>query len=78
VGEKWPAMKGKRLDAVLRRLCGEPLRQSGSHRVFKSHKTGLNFVFSYHDSKEVTGDQVRRILVTDVGLSKDEARKEVR
>lgn len=71
-------MKGMRLDAVLRRLCGEPLRQSGSHRISKSRRTGANFVYSYHDSKEVTGDQVRRILMTDVGLSKDEARKEIR
>jgi predicted RNA binding protein YcfA (HicA-like mRNA interferase family) len=61
---------------ILKRLCGEPMRQDGSHRHFVS-PGGVRFTFGYHDSAEIPGAIVRRILVQDVGLTPKQARKEV-
>jgi predicted RNA binding protein YcfA (HicA-like mRNA interferase family) len=77
MGERWPSISGRRLAAIIVRLCGEPERRSGSHRVFRSPRTGRTFVFAYHDRESVHGSQVRRILTTDVGLTADEARREL-
>jgi predicted RNA binding protein YcfA (HicA-like mRNA interferase family) len=78
VGEKWPSMRGRQLEAILVRECGEPVRRSGSHRTFERPDGLGTFTFSYHDSREVPGSQVRRILVADVGLSVERARKVAR
>jgi len=69
-------MKAKRLLAVLER---EPLnyrvsRQSGSHRRMEAPgRPPLTFAF--HDRATVPSGLVRKILVRDVGLAEDEARK---
>jgi predicted RNA binding protein YcfA (HicA-like mRNA interferase family) len=69
-------MKARRLLAVLER---EPLtyrasRQSGSHRRMKaSGRPSLTFAF--HDKATIPSAQVRKVLVKDVGLAEDEARK---
>jgi predicted RNA binding protein YcfA (HicA-like mRNA interferase family) len=69
-------MKAKRLLAVLER---EPLnyrvsRQSGSHRRMTAQgRPALTFAF--HDKATVPSGLVRKVLVRDVGLAEDEARK---
>ena len=73
---QFPTMKAKRLLAVLER---EPLnyrvsRQSGSHRRMESPgRPPLTFAF--HDKATVPSGLVRKVLVRDVGLAEDEARK---
>jgi hypothetical protein len=64
--------------AILERLCGAPVRQNGSHCVFISPRTGAQFLYGYHDNREIRGSQVRLILVTEVGLTEHEARREAR
>lgn len=78
MGEQWPSLRGRQMRAILRRLCGEPIRQDGSHCVFVSPKTGEQFLYGYHDNREIRGHMVRRILLVDVGLSVHEARREAR
>ncbi|MFP5387744.1 MAG: type II toxin-antitoxin system HicA family toxin [Thermoleophilia bacterium] len=73
---QFPTMKAKRLLAVLER---EPLnyrvsRQSGSHRRMEAPgRPPLTFAF--HDSATIPSGLVRKVLVRDVGLAEDEARK---
>jgi hypothetical protein len=62
---------------ILERLCGPPVRQ-GRHPTYCSPRTGNEFTYGYHDNREIRGDMVRRILVVDVGLKLDEARREAR
>jgi predicted RNA binding protein YcfA (HicA-like mRNA interferase family) len=69
-------MKAKRLLAVLER---EPLsyhvsRQSGSHRRMEAPVRAA-LTFAFHDNATVPSGLVRRVLVRDVGLAEDEARK---
>jgi predicted RNA binding protein YcfA (HicA-like mRNA interferase family) len=78
MGERWPSLRGRQLAQIIERHCGAPERRSGSHRLFRSPYSGQLILFSYHDRAEVTGDVVRRILITELGLSKDDARKEAR
>jgi predicted RNA binding protein YcfA (HicA-like mRNA interferase family) len=69
-------MKAKRLLAVLER---EPLgyrvtRQSGSHRRMEA--PGYSpLTFAFHDKATIPAGLVRKILIRDVGLAEDEARK---
>ena len=73
---QFPTMKAKRLLAVLER---EPLnyrvsRQSGSHRRMEAPgRPPLTFAF--HDGTTVPSGLVRKVLVRDIGLAEDEARK---
>lgn len=73
---QFPTMKAKRLLAVLER---EPLnyrvsRQSGSHRRMEAPgRPPLTFAF--HDKATIPSGLVRKVLVRDVGLAEDEARK---
>ncbi|WP_420852445.1 type II toxin-antitoxin system HicA family toxin [Pseudonocardia alaniniphila] len=78
MGEQWPSLRGRRMRAILERLCGDPVRREGSHCTFRSPKTGELFTFAYHDNREIRGHMVRRILVVDVGLKTEEARREAR
>lgn len=73
---QFPTMKAKRLLAVLER---EPLnyrvsRQSGSHRRMEAPGRPP-LTFSFHDKATVPSGLVRKLLVKDVGLAEDEARK---
>lgn len=69
-------MKAKRLLAVLER---EPLgyrvsRRTGSHRRLEAPgRPPLTFAF--HDRTTVPSGLVRKVLVRDVGLAEDKARK---
>ena len=73
---RFPAMKARRL---LRVLECSPLgyrvaRQSGSHRRMESDRYPP-FTFAFHDKATIRPALVRKILVDDVGLAEDEARK---
>ena len=72
----FPSMKAKRLLAVLERqpLSYEVVRRSGSHRRMQS-QDHPPLTFAFHDSATIPGALVRKILVKDVGLDEDEARK---
>ena len=69
-------MKAKRLLAVLER---EPLnyrvsRQAGSHRRMEAPgRPPLTFAF--HSKATVPPGLVRKVLVKDIGLAEEEARK---
>ncbi len=78
MGERWPEIKAGRLAAVLVRECGPPIRQNGSHRVFRSVDGQSTFTFAIHDRKTVPGSLARRILVMDARLTIEQARKAVR
>jgi predicted RNA binding protein YcfA (HicA-like mRNA interferase family) len=73
---QFPSLKAQRLLSILR---AEPLgysvvRQSGSHRQLRAEgRPPLTFAF--HDSATIPGGMVRKILVHDVGLDEDEARR---
>jgi len=69
-------MKARRLRAVLERkpLNYRIVRQTGSHRRLLSPDYPP-LVFAYHDQETVRPQAVRKILVRDIGLAEDEARK---
>jgi predicted RNA binding protein YcfA (HicA-like mRNA interferase family) len=69
-------MKAKRLLAVLERkpLSYRVTRQTGSHRRMEA--PGLPpLTFAFHDKATIPAGLVRKILVRDIGLAEDEARK---
>jgi predicted RNA binding protein YcfA (HicA-like mRNA interferase family) len=69
-------MKAKRLLAILERkpLSYRVARQTGSHRRIEA--SGLPpLTFAFHDNATIPSGLVRKILVRDVGLAEDEARK---
>jgi predicted RNA binding protein YcfA (HicA-like mRNA interferase family) len=69
-------MKAKRLLAILERkpLGYRVSRQSGSHRRMEAPgRPPLTFAF--HDSATIPSGLVRKVLVKDVGLAENEARK---
>lgn len=74
---QFPALKAQRLLAVLLRepLGYEILRQRGSHRRLRSRNGFPDVAFSYHDGASIPPGAVRKVLVMDVGLSEDEARR---
>lgn len=75
MGDSWPSVRAADLVRIIERHCGPPIRQRGSHRRYKGNDA--EFTFAYHDSVEITGNIVRRVLVSNVGLSAREARGEV-
>jgi len=48
------------------------MRTRGSHRTLISNGRP-RILFSYHDSEELSGFKVKKILVNGVGLSESEA-----
>jgi predicted RNA binding protein YcfA (HicA-like mRNA interferase family) len=73
---QFPTMKAKRLLAILERkpLGYRVSRQAGSHRRMEAPgRPPLTFAF--HDNATVPSGLVRKVLVRDVGLAEDEARK---
>ena len=74
--EQFPSMRAKRLLATLERkpLGYRVARQAGSHRRLKAPgRPPLTFAF--HDNATIPSGLVRKILVRDIGLAEDEARK---
>ena len=72
----FPSLKARRLLAILMR---EPLnyrvvRQTGSHRTLRAPGRPA-VVFAAHDKATLAPGLVRKILVRDVGLDEDAARR---
>jgi predicted RNA binding protein YcfA (HicA-like mRNA interferase family) len=69
-------MKAKRLMGVLERepLGYEVVRRSGSHRRMESPDHPPS-TFAFHDKATIPAGLVRKILIKDVGLDEEEARK---
>jgi predicted RNA binding protein YcfA (HicA-like mRNA interferase family) len=69
-------MKAKQLLAVLERqpLNYEVVRRAGSHRRMRApgHPP---LTFAFHDRATIPAGLVRKILIRDVGLDEEEARK---
>lgn len=72
----FPSVKARRLLAVLERqpLGYEVVRQSGSHRRMQS-PDHPPLTFAFHDGATIPAGLVRKILIKDVGLDEEEARK---
>ena len=68
--EIFPSMKARKLLSVLLRkpLLYRITRQVGSHRKLESPNY-RTIRYSYHDAQELSGIQVRKVLVNDVGLT---------
>ena len=73
----FPTCSSRTLEKIIKKYCGKHLRQNGSHRVYRSPITGNNFTFPKR-SKAFKTATVKKILVKDLGLSEEEAIKEVR
>ena len=67
---QFPSMKAKELIKCLFRypLCYKVVRQRGSHRTLKSEYYPVLRI-SYHDSFEISGFRVEKILTEEVGLT---------
>jgi len=76
VGYRFPSMKGRRLLAILERkpLSYRVIRRAGSHRRLRSTDYPP-LTCAFHDNETVPPWIVRKILLGDVGLGEDEARK---
>jgi predicted RNA binding protein YcfA (HicA-like mRNA interferase family) len=72
----FPSFKAKKLLAVLERspLGYRTVRRSGSHRRMES-PSYPPLTFAFHDKATIPAGLVRKILVSQVGLAEDEARK---
>lgn len=77
MSSQFPAIKATKLIALLRRepLAYEIVRQKGSHRKLRSRNGHPDIGFSFHDGVTLPGGLVRKVLVGEVGLSEDEARR---
>lgn len=73
----FPAVKAKRMRKLLERepLCYREERCSGSHRRFESDNGYPPVGFWAHDKDELKPSVVREILLRQVGLTEEEARK---
>lgn len=67
---QFPSMKTKELIKCLCRspLCYKIVRQRGSHRTLKSKQYPILRI-SYHDTVEISGFRVKKILTEEVGLT---------
>jgi predicted RNA binding protein YcfA (HicA-like mRNA interferase family) len=73
---QFPSVKAKHLLATLERkpLGYRVARQTGSHRRLEApDRPPLTFAF--HDNATIPSGLVRKILIKDIGLGEDEARK---
>ena len=76
-GSTFPSMRGRELLAHLRR---KPLRYrddpndkgGGSHRKMVSDRYP-ELLFAFHDGADIAPGLVRKVLVQDVGLTKEQA-----
>lgn len=71
----FPSLKSGKLLAMLARppLGYVVVRQRGSHRVLDSKAGYPRIGFSFHDGVTIPPHVVRRVLVVDVGLQREEA-----
>lgn len=73
----FPTLKYKTLLKIIKRYCGEPIRQRGSHMRFESSITGLKFTFAERRGGVFESATVKQILMEDIGLTEEQAREEV-
>jgi predicted RNA binding protein YcfA (HicA-like mRNA interferase family) len=76
VGHRFPSIKARNLRAILERkpLSYRVVRQNGSHRRLRSSDYPA-LTFAFHDNATIPPWVVRKILLGDVGLAENEARK---
>jgi predicted RNA binding protein YcfA (HicA-like mRNA interferase family) len=76
VGYRFPSIKAKKLPAILERgpFHYRVVRQAGSHRRLQSSDYPP-LTFAFHDNATVPPWTVPKILLRDIGLAEDEARK---
>ena len=69
-------MRARRLLAILERkpLGYRVTRQSGSHRRLEA-RGRPPLTFAFHDNATIPAGLVRKILIKDIGLAEDAARK---
>jgi predicted RNA binding protein YcfA (HicA-like mRNA interferase family) len=66
----FPSMKSKKFLVI---LCREPLNyyivsQRGSHKKLKS-KNYPTIQYCFHNSREISGIEIKKILITVIGLT---------
>lgn len=71
----FPTCSCKKIKGIVEKHA-EFLRSNGSHATYRSNKTGRNFTFPIRKKDFKTGT-VKKILVKDLGLTEEEALKEV-
>lgn len=73
--DRYPSMKWPELRRILERapLGYRVTRQSGSHKTMEADGRPMLHL-AFHDSQELPGGLIRKILLKDVGLSDQEAR----
>lgn len=74
--DRFPSLKSARLLSILttKPLGYEVVRQSGSHRRLEAEGRP-SLTFAFHDGATIPGGMVRKILVDQVGLDADIARR---
>ena len=74
---KFPAIKARRLYRI---LTSEPLNftlirsKAGCHRVLEN-QDGKKIIFAWHANREISGFELRNLLVLQLGISDPEARR---
>ena len=70
----FPTMKSRELLRILQQkpLSCSIMRTRGSHRTLRT-PSGRTFRYAHHDAKELSGYQVRDVLMNDLGLTEKEA-----
>jgi predicted RNA binding protein YcfA (HicA-like mRNA interferase family) len=72
--DEFPSLKAKKLLAVLKKLGYTVTRQKGSHRQMDAEDRP-RLTFAFHDAETIPSGMVRKILVDQVGLDAEDARK---
>ncbi|HST56802.1 MAG TPA: type II toxin-antitoxin system HicA family toxin [Solirubrobacteraceae bacterium] len=74
--ERFPSLKARKLLSILKAapLNYQVIRQKGSHRHMEAEGRG-RVLFAFHDRETIPGGMVRKILVDQVGLDEEDARK---
>jgi hypothetical protein len=80
----WPSLKAQQLLRVLKReplayeiekTQGSRKKKGTSHRKLVSRKGYPDLGFAFHDRATIPGGKVKDILIKEVGLTENEARK---
>lgn len=74
MGSEFPSLKGRQLFRLLTAQLGYEVVRSGkgSGRQLRAPGRG-DVTFHYHDSRSLAPQEVRRVLVLQVGLSREDA-----
>ena len=70
----FPTIKARELLRILQRkpLSCSIIRTRGSHRTLR-RPSGRTVHYAHHETKELSGHQVRNVLIDDLGLTEKEA-----